>query len=219
MHTLESFFNTYQTIKIPKGEVILSQGDTPRYAYAIKSGYVKVCNVTHNGEEKILSFKTTEDIFPMSWIFSKTQQSLFYYCAHTNCVLYLVYKEAIQLQLKDDPLFARKVLNQHVNSHIHSDLQIEALEQSRASLKLFYTLRHLTLSHSNEIHSGFFRLTLPITQQDLANFTGLTRETIALELNKLKRESVIFLKNHIYTIHVAKLSEKIDDEFNPGITE
>jgi len=217
MNTLESFFDHYPTIRVSKGEIIFSQGDTPRYAYAVKYGYVKVCNLTSSGEEKIVSFKTTDDLFPVSWIFSKTEQSLFFYCAHTDCVLYQVDKAAIHQQLKDDALFAKKVLNQHINAHIHSDFQIEALEQSRASLKLFYTLRHFSLTHGEQIKPHMVRLTLPITQQDLANVTGLARETIVGEISKLKKEGVVAFKNHICSIDTVKLGNKIDDEFNPGL--
>jgi len=219
MNTLESFFDQYPTLKVLKGEVILNQGDSPRYAYAIKSGYIKVCNITANGEEKILSFKSTNNLFPTSWVFSKTEHSLYFYCAHTDCVLYLVDKNDIETQVKQDVGFAMTLLNQHVNAHISGDLQIEALEQSRASLKLFYTLRHLSLIHGVPSKTNLITLAIPITQQDLANFTGLARETIVLELHALKKAGIVSIKNHFYTIDAIRLSGKIDDEFNPGIRQ
>jgi CRP-like cAMP-binding protein len=54
---------------------------------------------------------------------------------------------------------------------------------------------------------------LPITQQDVANFTGLTRETVSVELKKLATEKVVFSRNRNYVVLTDKLNELLDDEY------
>src|SRR4051812_19562847 len=95
MKRAEAFLDQYPVKKVARGEVLLHQSDIPDKAYVIKSGIIKVCNLTSNGEEKSLSFKVEDDLFPVCWIFSKTKTSLFYYQAHTDCELYLVDKEKL----------------------------------------------------------------------------------------------------------------------------
>jgi DNA-binding transcriptional regulator LsrR (DeoR family) len=56
---------------------------------------------------------------------------------------------------------------------------------------------------------------VPLTQQDLADFTGLTRETTNLELSKLKKGKVVVSDQKYYLVDVKKLSAKIDDAYEP----
>jgi len=217
MSTMQSFFDGYTTVKIPKGEVIIQQSQVPDKAYVIKSGIVKVCNFTANGEEKSLSFKVDNDIFPVCWIFDKTETALFYYQAHTDIELYVMSRDEITKRVETNPDFAKVVLDKQIISYVNSELQVEALEQSRAILKLIYTFRHLALTHGTKLEDNLVRIKIPLTQQELANFTGLTRETTIGELNKLKDMGIIYNVQKFYTINTAKADELIDDDYDPGV--
>jgi DNA-binding IclR family transcriptional regulator len=55
---------------------------------------------------------------------------------------------------------------------------------------------------------------LDLTHQDFANLTGLTRETAATELNKLKRHGVInYDKHKPYRLDLGKLMRLLNDQF------
>jgi CRP-like cAMP-binding protein len=55
---------------------------------------------------------------------------------------------------------------------------------------------------------------LDLTHQDFANLTGLTRETAATELNKLKRNRVIsYGKNTPYKLDLARLMQLLNDQY------
>jgi CRP/FNR family transcriptional regulator, anaerobic regulatory protein len=218
MNSAQLFFNVYPTIKVSKGEVIVQQNQIPNKAYAVKSGIVKVCNFTTNGEEKSLSFKVENDIFPVCWIFNKTKAALFYYQAHTDLELYVMSRDEITHHVNTDSDFARTILDRQIVSYVNSELQIEALEQSRAILKLIYTLRHLALTHGVEEKKDCVKIKIPLTQQELANFTGLTRETTVMELNKLKGMGIVSNSQKYYTINTTRASDFLDDEYDPGVT-
>jgi DNA-binding transcriptional regulator LsrR (DeoR family) len=63
------------------------------------------------------------------------------------------------------------------------------------------------------------KIQVPFTHQEIAEFTGLTRETTSIELNKLKKAGVITCKHKYYTVNTHELTKRIDDEYNPGISE
>jgi CRP-like cAMP-binding protein len=197
--------------------LIFQQGDIPNTAYAIKSGVIKVCNLTSNGEEKSLSFKVRDDIFPVCWIFSKTEGSLFFYQTHTDCELYVIDRKAITGEMDKSHAFTKLLFNRQVITYVNSELQVEALAQSRALLKILYTFRHLALTHGIKIKDDLARIKIPFTQQEFANFTGLTRETVTSELTKLRRDDVIDAHHKYYTINASKINDLIDDEYDPGI--
>lgn len=178
---------------------------------------MKINNFTSNGEEKSLSFKVKGDIFPVCWIFSKTTSALFYYQAHTHCEVYMLDREDLTTFIDENHEFAKFILDKQVLSYVNSELQVEALEQSRAQLKLLYTFRHLALTYGVELRKDCVKIPIPLTQQELANFTGLTRETVALELNKLVNDDVVFSEKKCFAINTDKVDEIIDDEYDPGV--
>ena len=91
-------------------------------------------------------------------------------------------------------------------------MRLNALQHSRASDKLIYTLHYLALSHGKSISPDEVELTLDLTHQDFANLTGLTRETAATELNRLKSLGVIsYAKHSPYRIKTRELNKVLND--------
>jgi len=217
MNRFTEFFDKFPVKTVKKGEVVIQQSQTPDKAFVIKKGVMKVSNFTSNGEEKSLSFKVKGDIFPVCWIFEKTTTALFYYQAHTDCELYVMDRKDITDFIEKNHEFAKFILDKQVLSYVNSELQVEALEQSRAQLKLLYTFRHLSLTHGIEIAKDCVKISIPLTQQDLANFTGLTRETTAVELKKLVDDGIVSSDRKFYIIDTAKMDDAMDDEYDPGV--
>lgn len=217
MLKFKDFFDHYPVKKIEKGQIIVLQDEVPAHAYVVKNGIMKVNNLTSAGEEKSLSFKFRGDIFPISWIFEKTTSALYNYQAHTDCELYVMDKKDITHHVETDHDFARYMLDKQIVSYVNSELQVEALEQSRAQLKLLYTFRHLALTHGVELKKDRVKITIPLTQQELANFTGLTRETVAVALSKITNDGIVSCERKFYVIDTDKVNDVIDDEYDPGL--
>ena len=153
----------------------------------------------------------------MYWIFGRSQTVLYYHQAHTDCQLYVIDRESILEHVAQNPSFSKYIFDTLVSAEMNRALQVEALEQSRAQLKLLYTFRHLALMNGVELKDGLVKINIPLTQQELANFIGLTRETTVLELRKLKRLMLIFREHKYYLVDTTKLDGLIDDEYDPGL--
>lgn len=216
MNSLRSFYGNYPTIKIAKGDILFKQTDTPSTAYAIKRGVMRISNISSEGAERVISFKVANEPLPICWIFSKTTSALFYYIAHTDCELYVIDKADLDGQQQSNPAFMHKLLDTIVNAYVNTSLQIDALVQTRASGKLLYAFRHLCLRYGKDTLDGHMKIQIPLTQQDIANYTGLTRETTTLELNKLKAKKIISVKHKYYSVNISYLEARIDNEYNPG---
>jgi len=217
MNNFNTFFDQFPTTSVQKGEVILQQNYVPHHAYVLKSGFVKVVSFTNNGEEKSVAFKVAGDLIPIYWIFGKSQAALYYYQAHTDCVLYVLDRDDILQHVDGNHDFAKFVLDQQVIAHVNHELRVEALEQSRAHLKLLYTFRHLALLYGIDMKRGMVKITIPLTQQELANFVGLTRETTIAALGKLRRDNVVRCDHRYYTVNTPMLREATEDDYDPGI--
>jgi len=212
---LDTFVGRHPTRAFKKGEIIIFQGEAPRSAFVVKSGIVKAYNLSVNGDEKPVDFYGNYSSFPSSWIYGKVPSAIYYYEAFTpEVTLYVVEREAYVNFIKSDDDLLFNELQSHVSSQLGQSMRLNALQHSRASDKLVYTLHYLALSHGKTISPQLVEITLDLTHQDFANLTGLTRETAATELNKLKHQGVIsYSKNMPYRLDLNKLMNLLNDQY------
>ena len=212
--SVKVFLSRYHTRKIRHDQTLLYQGEVPPMAYMIKEGIIKTYNINSAGESKIITFNMAGEFIPTAWIFGKSPVSLFYYDALTDCELYAIPKEDLWKFIHSDQKILEQALTVYSSLYISATMHIHALEQSKAGEKLLYTLQHLAMRFGKPKKEGVVELTLKLTHQDLASIIGLTRETIAVELNKLKKQKVVSYRQQKYIVHVDKILQQLgEDEF------
>lgn len=209
------FLDQHSVKTFKKGEIIVFQGEAPRAAFVVKSGTVKAYNLSINGDEKPVSFYSNDSVFPGPWVFGKMPNSIYYYEAFTPEVsLYSIPREEYVRFIKSRPQLIYQELERYITDELGKSMRLNALQHSRASEKLLYTLHYLALSHGSTVAPQKIEISLDLTHQDFANLTGLTRETAATELNKLKHAGIIdYGKGTAYTLDLAKLMQLLNDEY------
>jgi CRP/FNR family transcriptional regulator len=211
---LIQFLENYPVRNYKKGEIVVFQGEAPRHTLIVKSGVVKSYNLSVNGDEKPISFFTEHDTFPVPWTFQKAPSAYFYFEAFTDCTVYAVPRDDYVSFIRSQPDQMYRMVEAMINEQIGTAMRLNALQHSRASDKLLYTLHYLTLTHGSEVGPKQIEIGLTLTHQDFANLTGLTRETTATELNRLKTKGVITYGKHtLYQVRLDKLRDTINDEF------
>lgn len=217
---VENYFNAYLSRHpvraYKKGEIIIFQGEAPRSAYIVKQGTVKAYNISINGDEKPVSFYQPGSIFPSAWIFGKAASAIFYYEAFSaNVEVYVVDRAELVAFIKRSPELIYQQLEHVITEQFGSTLRLNALQHSKAADKLIYTLHYLAMTHGENDKDGkSIVIKLDLTHQDFANLTGLTRETAATELNRLKKRGIIeYGKNMHYKLYLYKLNQMQNDQF------
>ena len=218
MEQITKFYQQYPVRKFQKGEIILVQGEVPTSAYFVKSGIVKSYNLTALGEEKPIGFEVTGDGFPVAWMFGKARYAQFYHEALSDCELYAVPSRDYVAFLRQHPDRLYVAFDNFVSKYIGHQMRINALEQSKAASKVVYTIHFLCVRFGRTIKEDVVRIALPLTQQDLANFMGLTRETTGIELKKLQRKGVLTYKNQNYVVRTDMLDELLDEDYDHGLS-
>lgn len=210
-----AFLDRHPTKTFKKGEIIIFQGEAPRSAFVVKSGTVKAYNLSVAGDEKPVAFYSADAVFPSAWVYGKIPSSIYYYEALTpEVVLYTLEPEAFVKFVKSRPELLYKELERYLMDQLGNSMRLNALQHSRASDKLLYSLHYLALSHGKRVAPQEVEITLDLTHQDFANLTGLTRETAATELNKLKHSGVIsYGKREPYRLHLDKLTRLLNDQY------
>lgn len=217
MDTFTSFLSKFRTVRFAKGDMIFVQGEVPKAAYIVKSGIVKSYNLTADGEEKVISLVGKNEIFPAPWVFSRTASSLYYHQAFTPCETIALPRDQCVQFLQHHPDVMRWLVHQFAGLHTSLMLRVNALAQSKASVKVVYLLQALCLQFGRDIRKDVVKIDVPLTQQDIANLLGLKRETTALQLKKLKDDGVITYARQGYVVKTDQLNDLLDEDYNPGI--
>lgn len=191
----------------------MQQDATPANAYIVKHGIVKTYNITYGGEEKPVGFGTLNEIFPLGWVFGKIFKSQYYYEALNDCEVYCVPQEKLMEFIKRDSAAMFHILEGCIWEGLNHQMRINALAHSKASEKVLHTLHYFALCFGRDLQKDIVEIHLPLTQQDIANFTGLTRETISVELKRLTSQKIIFSRNRNYVVLTNRLNDLLDDEY------
>jgi CRP/FNR family transcriptional regulator len=205
MQTLTDFVSQYPTKSYRKNETIIFQDDQPPTLFFIKSGFVKGYDIDSQGAEQLLWLGSRGDFFPIIWAFSVTPTVEYFVSAFTDVEVYAVKRAAFSEFLDGNPPALLEVTYQmavHLN-HTYSHLNF--LEKTRAEEKIVHSLCYLSARFGDVANHKGREITLPITHQDIASLIGLTRETVALELKKLKDRGYIYYDKYQFIINQEKL--------------
>lgn len=197
------------------GSIVIYQGEVPRHAVAIVKGVVKASTISSSGDEQIISFHGSGDILPVSWIFGKTPSALYFYEASTECELVVLPRDAL-IESLCKPSYIRELVDYLVTDQAASSIRICALEQPKARDKLTYTLYYLCQRYGKP-SQGKVHIRLALTHQNLGALVGLTRETTATEMSKLKKERVLNYRNQNYYVDIEKLLNLVGEDSFRGI--
>jgi CRP/FNR family transcriptional regulator len=212
---LHAFLDRHATRTFKKGEIIVFQGEAPRSAYVVKQGTVKAYNLSVDGDEKPVAFHAEDSVFPAEWVYGKMPNSIYYYEAFTpTAEVYVIERAEFTDFIRKRPELLYQELEHILVDRLGSSMRLNALQHSRASDKLIYTLHYLALSHGKPAKNGNISIKLDLKHQDFANLTGLTRETAATELNKLKKKGIIdYGKGLSYHLDMKRLRQALNDQF------
>ena len=212
MDTFRQFISHYPQRSFKKGDTILLKGERPRYIFVIESGLVKTYSITKTGDERLVAISRKDEDFPIGFAFGLIEESQYFYEAFTKCTVRLIPLHEFIRHLHTDPesMYMRQV---RMTMLLLSTLsRVHALEQSRASDKVALTLLYMAdqLGGIFKTYKMANRLKISVTQQEIANSLGVTRETANVELKKLEMLKLIDHSRKSYVLYMERLRKYLD---------
>lgn len=204
---VQDFVREYPVRQFDRNQTILLKGDTPETAFAIKSGFVKGYDIDAIGNEQLVWLGAKGDVFPMAWALALHDDVDYFYSAFSDVELYAVERKALLefLRTNHSALFE---ITKRLSTRLTDALRhLNAAEKAKAEEKILHTLYFLSLrfGHLEDGDETTREIMLPITHQDIANLLGLTRETVTVELKKLKDQGVIDYDKSRFIVYQDKL--------------
>jgi CRP/FNR family cyclic AMP-dependent transcriptional regulator len=208
MTNLEAHITQHPTKQYEKDQVILFQGETPANVFIIKSGYVKGYDISPDGNEQVVWLGSRGDLFSYDWLFSATDSTQLLYGAFSNTELYVLNRRDLLAYLQQRPETLLEMTRKMATTLTDLVTKLAAAEKPKASEKIAHVLHMLADRFSLPgTPRESAELALPLTQQDLANLVGLTRETVAAELKKLRNGGYIDYDKMRFIVHDRRLAE------------
>ena len=187
---IESVFDASHDRKYPKGQILFYQGEKTEKVFRIRSGYVKVYDVTADGEEKLLLILSKDDIFPLIWTFTKSERLHYFYEAVDDAEISVIQRSDLVDAVKSSHTVSLHLLEYFINKSSDLMMRIECIEAGSAKHKVAQVLSYLASAHGDEVAQHAFKVRIPTTHQMIANMSGLNRSTVSIQMKKLEKAKI-----------------------------
>jgi len=177
-----------------RNEVIFHEEDTNEYMYIILSGKVKVIQTSEEGKEIILALHKSKDFFgEMTLIDGKTAPATV--IAIENSIIAIISKKDFYSLIESYGKILLNILQIFCERIRNSYSRIQILSFNNASQRIKTLLVMLSNMYGRKTEEGT-TIDMKLTHQNIADMTGITRETVTRILNKWQKEGEIsVLKN------------------------
>ena len=177
-----------------KGDILFNEGELADTLYIINEGKLKIFSYTKDGKEQILHILKEGDFWGELQLLQETNFKC-YAKAIEDCNVCTITKEQFQKLILEKPEMSLKVLEVVSQRLIHLESLALVLSDNDTDAKLAYLLVDLANHYGIKMGSKIV-VNLPFTREDMANYTGLTRETISRKLNMFSEKGIIKIIGH-----------------------
>lgn len=192
------------------GQIVIYDGDRPNYVMYVKSGAYKFYDVDANGNEKLLYLDGAGSIFPLFYTFEEKDHVDAFYATLSKSVFVMISLERFREVLSKNSDISFQMLAWYAGQMDHSITRLKSLEKSVAKQKILDGLLYLAHQPSllKPLIGGWYRVRFPLSQQTLADLTGLTRETVNAALKDIEPLGVMRTpRKLVVEIHPEKLAK------------
>lgn len=191
---------------VRKGVFLFHEGDFPEYIYLVRSGKVRLSKMTTDGKEISIHLKQKDELVGEVGLFNEMIISVTAEVIEEarlvrfdRFTLESLFRQNGEIAVAFMKWFAR-----HTQS---TQAKFRDLLLCGKKGALYSTLIRFSNSYGVKKEGGIY-INVQLTNQDIANYTGTTRESVNRMLNDLKKSEVLSMDNGYFTIHnVAYLKE------------
>ncbi len=204
---MESLSKVAVDSEVKKKQPIYLAGDPGENLYFLKTGRVKISKIDESGKEFTLTLLEPGEIFGELGLFDDSPRETSA-VALENSLICLIKRRDFEKYTSNKPELSFK-LSKLMGLRLRQiENRIEELLFRDVPSRLARLLLRLVDQHPRETKHGI-RINIKLSQQELANLIGATREITNSVLNQLKKEGLINIESKFIYILNRKELEKI----------
>jgi CRP-like cAMP-binding protein len=196
--SVKEFFTSYPVRAISSGQVIIHADDTVPPVHYLENGKVMQYAIAENGSKVIVNIFKPGAFFPMSAALNNTPNTLHFFEAVDESVVYTAPAQEVVAFLESNPAVTLDLLKRVYRGTDGLLRRLVELMSGTAQERLLAELSITGQRFGVLQPDGTIRIN--ITENQLAEQTGLARETISKELRKLEKDGTVSLKRGIIFI-------------------
>lgn len=188
-HILESLDASILTYNI--SDAIFLEDDVIKFYYQVIEGKVKLNNYSDSGKEILQNIIEEGQSVGEYLLFLEDARSPINAIAVTKCKVLKLPKNSFFKILTDHPHLGLDI-NRNISRNIHFRhiMGKSAIQNSTAKLKTL-----LDYMKSKQKKSSPFSFQVPLTRQEMANYTGLAVETTIKTLKSMEKNNLVKIVN------------------------
>ena len=192
----------------PKGQIIIFANENPEHIFYLTKGKVRKYDVSYRGDELIVNVFKPGSFFPMSWALTHNENK-FFYKTEEESEFHLVPADKALEFLETNPDVMLDLLNRLYRGMEGVLGRLVHLMAGSAKNRLAYELLVECRRFGEKDTQGAY--TIKISETDLAARSGLTRETVSREVQKLKDKKILSMDNKALVLtNLSALEAELD---------
>jgi CRP-like cAMP-binding protein len=213
---LTHLFDTVHHIrKIEKGSFLFQEGSPADELYIIQSGILQISKIIPDGREHTLRMCSRGDFVGELNIFSPNPRYLLSARVTESGEVAVIMKDVLEEKLTNNLPLSLEFMKWMSQQYRKTQTKFRDLVLHGKKGALYSTLIRMTNSHGMKTNKGIL-IELPLTNQELANFCGTSREVVNRLLSDLRKAEIISIDKGSITIHnLEYLRREIDCEDCP----
>lgn len=196
------------TREYKKDSHIFFQGDPLTDVYFIFSGKIKIYRLDAQGNEQIVNILKKGDMFPHQGFFRKDSYPANAQAMEDAVLIYIPIQSFEQFLIRNPEVCIKifRILGDQI-MELHQRLEEKILYNTYDQILLL--LLRLTKKHGKKLNEQEFLISTLLTNRDLANMIGSSRETVNRTLSQLKKRNFVRYEDGYIVTRPDKLREEL----------
>jgi CRP-like cAMP-binding protein len=189
-----------------KNDFLFMEGDLAREVFLVAEGKVKVGNYDSDGNEQVLAFLGKGEILGEKAIFGNTRHREFAQVIADRTLICKLRVEKAQELARDYVPFSLTITKRFGERVQKLERRLQILLFKDARQRLVEFIKDMCRDLGEPYRTGV-KITLEITQSDIASLIGSSRKTVSLLFTDLETEGLVtfFSRKEMYVPNVESL--------------
>ncbi len=211
----ELFQSIHHIQRVEKGSLLFQEDSFTNELYIIQSGLVQVSKIIPDGRELTLRMCSKGDLVGELALFNSTQRYLLNGKVIESGEVSVIPKDRLEANLSKNHSLAIEFIKWMSLQHQKTQTKFRDLILNGKKGAMYSTLIRLANTYG-EINSNGITISIPLTNQELANFCATSREVVNRLLSELRKNRIISVEKGLITIFdMNYLKKEIDCENCP----
>jgi CRP-like cAMP-binding protein len=199
----------------PKNQLIHYEGDPLASIYLVKRGFIKAYTILDSGDTRTMMLLSAGDLFPLSFSQSLDWENYrirYFYQTLAETEISALPSANLKSNIEENPSMMNAYMTYLAASNEAIMNQLEVMKNKKAIDKVGLLLPYLVSKAGKKIRPGVFQLDLKLSHQEIADLSGVTRETTTTLIKQLEKNGIIDQTHAKWHINLKNLKNAMDEK-------